>query len=117
MNLTVEIEQVVVTDLSDLVDTCLLRHVFWRGWLWKEIIALGLDVVFLGRRSSLLSQEVGQVDFDAGRRARAQIVGLGLRLALLEFEQLLFDHLDLLFLALLLDTLLLFLGWSQVGLQ
>ena len=78
---------------------------------------MDLDVVLLGLLTSLLGEEVGEVDLDARGRPRAQIVGLGLGFGFLEFEQLLFDHFDLLFLTLHLDTLLFLLRRRQVLVQ
>ena len=65
LHFAIEIEQVVVADLSDLVDTGLLWHILGRGWLWKELICLGLDVVLLWSCSTLLCEEVGEINFDA----------------------------------------------------
>ena len=117
LNLTIVLKQVIIANLGHLVNARLLGHVF-RAWRFrKEFICLDLDVVLLGLLTSLLGEEVGEVDLDARGRPRAQIVGLGLGFGFLEFEQLLFDHFDLLFLTLHLDTLLFLLRRRQVLVQ
>ena len=117
LNFSVELKEIIVTYLGRFVNSSLLRDVLWRWRFRKEFIALCFDVTFFGHFTTLLSQEESQVNLDASWRTRAQIVRLNLRLRLLKFEQLLFDHLNLLFFAFHLDTLLLFLSWSQVLLQ
>ena len=117
MNLPIELEEVVVADLSDFVDASLLGDVLRRGWFGQEHVRLGLHIVLFRSRAALLSEEVSEVDLNAGRRAGTQIIRLRLALALLEFEQLLFYHFDLLFLPLHLYALLFLLGRRQIGLQ
>ena len=111
------LKEVVVANLSLLIDACLFGHVFGRGRFWEEFIRLCLHVVLFRGLAALLRQEVSKVDFDAGWGSWAQIVRLNLRLGLLKFEQLLFDHLDLLFFAFHLDALLFLLGRGQILLQ
>ncbi len=82
-----------------------------------EFISLRLHILLFGRRSALFRQEVGQVNFDTSGWAWSQIVRLGLRFRFLEFEQLLFNHFDLLFLALHLDALLFLLSRGHVRFQ
>ena len=117
LDLTVVLKQVVVADLCRLVNACLLGHILWRRRFRQELIGLCLHVTFFRGSPSLLGQEVCEINFDAGRGPWPQIVWLRLGLGLLEFEQLLFYHFDLLFLALHLNALLLLLGWRQVLLQ
>ena len=75
---------------------------------------MSLDVALLRWCSALLRQEVSKVNLNSGGWAWAQIIWLGLRFALFELEQLLFYHLDLLFLTLHLYSLLFLLRWRQV---
>ena len=82
-----------------------------------EFICLRLNVCFFRRRSSLLSQEIGEVNLDTSGWAWSQIVWLRLRFRFLEFEQLLFNHFHLLFLALHLDALLFLLSRGHVCFQ
>ena len=117
LHFPVVLKEVVVTDLGLFVDTCLFGNVLRRWRFRQEFIRLGLYVALLWRGPALLGKEVGKVNFDAGRRPWAQVVRLDLRLRLLKFEQLLFDHLHLLFFAFHLDALLLLLSRCQVLLQ
>ena len=117
LNLTIVLKKVIITDLGHLVNARLLWHVLGAWRFRKEFVGLDLDVVLLGLLAALLGEEVGKVNLDARGRPRAQIVRLGLRLGFLEFEQLLFDHFDLLFLTLHLDTLLFLLRRRQVLVQ
>ena len=110
-------EEVIVTDLRNFIDTSLLRDILWRRWFRQENISLSLHSVLLRRLAALLSQEVGQIDFDTGGRPRSQVIRLRLRLRLLKFEQLLFNHLHLLLFSFHLNTLLLFLSWGQILFQ
>jgi len=66
LNLNVVIEQLVVFDLRDFVDTCFLRQVPWRLWFGQEHVRLHLRVEFIRPQLVLLCQEISEVDFDAG---------------------------------------------------
>ena len=76
-----------------------------------------LDVVLFRLLTALLGQEVSQIDLDTRGWPGAQIVRLSLRFGFLKFEQLLFDHLDLLFLPLHFDALLFLLRRGQILVQ
>ena len=117
LDLSVEIEKVVVADLSDFVDASLLGHVLGGRRFRQEHISLRLHIVLFRCGATLLSEEVGEVDLNSCGRSRTQIIWLSLALALLEFEQLLFYHFDLLFLPLHLYALLFLLSRRQIGLQ
>ena len=117
LNLSIEIEKVVVADLSDFVDASFLGHVLGGRRFRQEHISLRLHVVLFRCRAALLSEEVSEVDLNPRRRSRTQIIRLRLALAFLEFEQLLFYHFDLLFLPLHLYALLFLLSRCQIGLQ
>ena len=105
----VVLEQVVVFDLGDLVDTGFLWDVLWSGGLRLEYISLQFHFSLLGFGTSLLSQEVSKVDFDAGRWTWSKIIWRCGIFRLFEFYQLRFDHLDLFLFPLFFDSLLLFL--------
>lgn len=80
LHLIVEVEEIIVVDLRNFIDTRLLWHILGRWRFRQEHICLCLDSVLLGCVAPLLRQEVGQVDLNAGRRTRSQVIGLGLRL-------------------------------------
>lgn len=103
--------------MGDFVDTRLLGDVLGRGGLGQELIRLRLHIVFFRSSTALLCEEVSEINFDTGWGSWAQIIWLHLRFRFLEFEQLLFNHLDLLFLALHLDPLLFLLRRCHVGFQ
>jgi hypothetical protein len=104
LHLAIVVKQVVVADLRDLVDSGLLGHVLGSLWLGDEVVGLSLDVLFLGLLTALFGQEVGQVDFDAGRGTWSEVIRVLLLLLLFEFNELVLDHLDLFALALGLDA-------------
>ena len=85
LDLLVVMEEVVVSNLSDFVDSCLLRDVLWSWRFRKENVSLSFDSRLLGRLSALLCEEVGQIDFNPGWCSRTQIIGGGLLLLLFEF--------------------------------
>lgn len=114
MDLPIVLEEIIVLNLGDFVNACLLRDVLGSRRLGLEVVCLNLDLVLLGALFSLLGEEVSQVDLDARGGAGAQVVGRGLVLALLELDQLGLDHLHLLDLALSFDSYFFLLGWSHV---
>ena len=117
LHLSVIFKQIVISNLGLLVNASFLRHILGRGRLGQEIVSLHFHGALLGSVAALLSQKVGEVNLDTSWGSWSQIVRLDLLLRLLKFEQLLFDHFNLLFLALHFDALLLLLGWGQVLLQ
>jgi len=117
LHLTVVFEQIIVADLGHFVDARLFWHILWRRRFRKEFISLNLDIALFGLFAALLSQEVSQVDLNAGWGSWSQVVWLCLGFRLLEFKQLLFNHLNLLFLTLHLDALLFLLRRGQVLVQ
>jgi len=106
LDLIVVVEQVVVLDLGDLVDSSLLWDVRRSGRFRLKLICLQFHFCFIRLCLALLSQEIGEIDLNACRRTWAKVIRTGGVLGLLELEQLRLDHLDLLFLALFLDALL-----------
>ena len=82
-----------------------------------ENVSLQFHFCFIWFGFALLSQKVGQVDLDSGRRSWSQIIRGGGIFGLFKFHQLRFDHLNFLLLSLLFDPLLLFLGRVQILLQ
>ena len=59
LDFAVIFEQVVVPNLSDLVNTSLLGHIAGRFRLWVENVRLTLHFILLRHSSPLLCQEVG----------------------------------------------------------
>ena len=114
LHLLVVVEQIIVLDLGDLIDTSLLWHILWSRWSWLENVSLQFHFCLCWLFLALLSQKVGEVDINSCRWSWAQVVGTCCILRLLKLEQLCFDHLDLFLLALLFDALLFLLGWGQV---
>ena len=55
LDFLVVMEEVVVSNLSDLVDSCLLWDVLWCRWFWLEIIGLQFHFCLLRFGLSLLS--------------------------------------------------------------
>ena len=85
LDLLVVVEEIVVSNLSNLVDSGLLRDIFWSWRFRKENVGLSLNRRLFGRLSALLGEEVGQVDFNPGGCSRTQVIGGGLLLLLFEF--------------------------------
>jgi hypothetical protein len=40
LNFFIIVEEIVIFNLCDFIDTCLLWNVFWSWWFWLEIISL-----------------------------------------------------------------------------
>jgi hypothetical protein len=54
LHFTIVVEEVIVFDLGDLVDTCLLRDIRWGRWPREELISLGAAIILNGRFLALL---------------------------------------------------------------
>ena len=117
LDLNIIIEEIVVFNLGYLVDSRLFWDVFWSWRFRLENVSLQFHFCFIWFGFALLSQKVGQVDLDPGRRSWSQIIRGGGIFGLFKFHQLRFDHLNFLLLSLLFDPLLLFLGGVQILLQ
>jgi len=110
LHFTIIIEQIIILNLSDLIDPRLLWDVRRGRRSLDKLVCLHLDLSLLrAARLVLLSQEVSEVDLDAGRRAGPQIIWGNLVLRLLELYELGLDHLNLLLFPLSLNAELLFL--------
>jgi len=118
LHFAVIVKQVVVLDLSDLVDAGFLGDVLRLLGFLNEVVSLSFDLRFFGCFTTLFGQEVRQVDFDSGGRQGSQLVGrLLLLFVVFVLDEGLLDHLHLLFLSLHLDALLFLLCRRQVGLE
>lgn len=113
LDLDVVIEQVIVFNLSDLVDASLLWHVLWSWRFRLESVGLQFHFCLIWLYFSLFRKEVGQIDLDPSWWSRPQVIWTGCIFRLLEFHQLRFDHFDFLFLSLFLDAHLFLLGRRQ----
>lgn len=113
LDLDIVIEQVIVFNLSDLVDACLLGHVLWSRRFRLESVCLQFHFCFVWLDFPLLGQEIGQIDLDPCWWAWPQVVRTRCILRLFEFHQLRFDHLNFLLLSLFFDAHLLFLSRRQ----
>ena len=85
LDFLVVMEEVVVSNLSDFVNSSLLWDVLWSWRFRKENVSLSLNRRLFGRLSALLCEEVGQIDFNPGWCSRTQVIGGGLLLLLFEF--------------------------------
>ena len=113
LHFDVVVEEVVVLDLSDLVDACLLGHVFWSRRFRLEDVSLQFHFCFIWLHFALLSQEIREIDLNPCWWTRSQVVRTGCIFGFFEFHQLRLDHFNFLFLTLFLNAKLLFLGWGQ----
>ena len=109
LDFNVIVEKVVVFNLSDFVDTCLLWNVFWSRWFRLEYICLQFHFCLIRFCFALFSQEIFQIYLNARRRPRSQIIWTCGILRLLELHQLRFNHFDLFLFTFFLNPLLLFL--------
>lgn len=115
LNLTVKIKQVVVLNLSWLIEASFLGNVLGFGWQVLELVSLALDVYLDWSRFVLIGQEVGQVHINSCWGPDLEVIGRGLMLLLLVLQELGFNHLNLLGLLLLTDALLVFLSGRHVS--
>lgn len=113
LDLTIVVEKVVVFDLCDLIDTCLLTDVrrCWR--LWQELISLDALIVVFRCGFALLSEEIGQVYLNSCGRTRTQVVGGDLVLGLFKLLELGLDHFKFALLSFRLEPQILPLSRSQ----
>jgi hypothetical protein len=113
LDLDIVIEQVIVFNLSDLVDAGLLGHVLWSRRFRLESVCLQFHFCFIWLYFALFRQEICKIDLDSCWRTWSQVVWTRRVLRLFEFHQLRFDHLNFLLLSLLFDAHLLFLSRRQ----
>ena len=69
INLFIVVKEIIVFNLCNFIDTCLLWDVFWSWWFWHEIISLQFHFCLCRFSFSLLSQEVSQIDLNSSRWA------------------------------------------------
>jgi len=55
LNFFIVVEEIVIFNLCDFIDTCLLWNVFWSWWFWLEIISLQFHFCFCRFGLSLFS--------------------------------------------------------------
>lgn len=77
LDLHIIVKKVIVLNLSDLVNSCFLRDVFWGWWFRLENICLQFHFCFIRLSLPLFSQEVGEINLDPSRWAWSQVVGAG----------------------------------------
>jgi len=109
----VVVKEVVVLDLSDLVDASLLGYVFWSWRFRLEHVSLQFHFCFVWLHFALLCQEIRKIDLNPCWWTWSQVIRTGCIFGFFEFHQLRLDHFNFLFLTLFLDAELLFLGWGQ----
>jgi len=85
LDFSVIVEEIVVFNLSDLINTGLLRDVLGRWRLRLEVVSLAFNFNFPRLLTSLFLQEISKVNFNSGWITRSQIVRAGLRLLFFEF--------------------------------
>jgi hypothetical protein len=74
LNFTVVIKEVVIFDLSHLVNTGFLWHILWRFGSWQEHIGLAFNVLIFGLCTALFGQKVAEIHLNACRWARDQVI-------------------------------------------
>ena len=79
------VKEIIVPNLCDFVDSCLFGHILGSRGFWQENVCLCLYSHLFRGCASLLSQEVGQINFNPCWGTRAQIVRRCLLLLLFEF--------------------------------
>ena len=79
------IKEIIVSDLSDFVDSSFLRDILWSWRFRKEYICLCLNSYLFRRSSTLLSEEVSQINLYPCWRSRAEIIRRGFLFLLFEF--------------------------------
>jgi hypothetical protein len=117
LDFAVVIEEIVVLDLGDLIDTCFLGDILGRLRTGNEHVSLHFAFNLSRLCSALLSQEVCQVDINAGRGARSEVIRGWLMLLTFVGQKLGLDHLNFLSLLLLFDSEFVFLLGSHVRLD
>ena len=75
--LYVVVKEVIVLDLGDLIDACLLWDVLGSGRFRLEFVCLQFHFCLLGLLLALLGQEVGEVDINTGRWSWSEVVWTG----------------------------------------
>lgn len=108
--LSVIIEQIVVTNLSILIDTSLFGDILRSRRLRQENVCLCTFIINIRLVFALLSQKVSEINVNTCWGTRSQIIWRSLVLRLFEFNELLLDHLYLLSFTFNLNSLLLFLS-------
>ena len=110
LDLTIVVKEIVIFNLSDFIDTGLFGNVWRSGWPRHKLISLALNLRFFRpARFVLLSQEVSEIDLNAGRRAGSEVVWRYLIFGFFELNKLGFDHFDLFLFPFGLNSQLLFL--------
>lgn len=112
LHLNIIVEQVIIFNLSDFINSCFLRDIFWCWGFRLENIGLQFHFCFIRFSLALFSQEISEVYLDPCRWAWSQVVRTSRILGFLELHELRLDHLDLLPLSFFFDALLLLLRGS-----
>ena len=86
LHLNVVVEQVIIFDLSDLINSCFLRDIFWCWGFRLENICLQFHFCFIRFSLALFGQEISEIHLYSCRWTWSQVVWTGSVLRLLEFH-------------------------------
>jgi hypothetical protein len=92
LHFSIIIKEVIIFNLSGLVHTCLLRDIGRSRRARQELVGLYLAFDLFRLLLALLRKVLGQINLNAGGRARSEVVGRDLILRFLELDKLVLNH-------------------------